>query len=309
LAGQANPQVTKFPQNLNPIEVDSLHGSGRFTLTDRVKFAFNYTQDTWSGATPLGTAPAVSGANTPRGIVNELGQITAITGASPRTGVGGTGIFADKDFKHFYQNVNGIPGQQNDRLSHVMSYASPETRQQGDFKLTYEWDEAALDIGGGISVENDYESRFASLGGRFDFNQKQTTFNWGVSYTNSDTFATLDPDGLSYFDSSPYDNSTAEIVLVEPDDGSDSYEKIVTTPVKPSVPTGEIENTWAIDKNSFQLSRTAVLRGNRQDWGTQLGLTQVVNKNAVLSLDFGYTRSTGYQGNPYKNVYTFGYAM
>jgi hypothetical protein len=32
---------------LNPIEVEGLHGSGKFSLTDRIKFAFNYTQDTW----------------------------------------------------------------------------------------------------------------------------------------------------------------------------------------------------------------------------------------------------------------------
>lgn len=57
---------SKLPQNLNPIEVDSIHGSGRFTLTDRIKFAFNYTQDTWSGATPVGTAPVVKGSNSPR---------------------------------------------------------------------------------------------------------------------------------------------------------------------------------------------------------------------------------------------------
>jgi hypothetical protein len=46
-----------------------------------------------------------------------------------------------------------------------------------------------------------------------------------------------------------------------------------------------------------------VLHGNRQDWGTQLGLTQVFNKAAVLDLGMGYTRSTGYMSNPYKLVY------
>ncbi len=41
----------------DPIEVDSLLGSGSVTLFDRLKFAFNYVQDTWSGATPIATAP------------------------------------------------------------------------------------------------------------------------------------------------------------------------------------------------------------------------------------------------------------
>jgi Protein of unknown function (DUF3570) len=79
-----------------------------------------------------------------------------------------------------------------------LSYASPETRKQGGFKLSYQWDRVALDIGGGISVENDYESRFGNVGGHFDFNQKQTTVNWGGSYTNSNTNATLDSDGLLF---------------------------------------------------------------------------------------------------------------
>ena len=45
------------PNRRNPIEVDSLHGSARVTLTDRINFAFIYIQDTWSGATPMGSAP------------------------------------------------------------------------------------------------------------------------------------------------------------------------------------------------------------------------------------------------------------
>jgi len=52
------------------------------------------------------------------------------------------------------------------------------------------------------------------------------------------------------------------------------------------------------------LTRTgALLHGNRQDWSAQLGLIQVMNKDALLTLNMSYTRSTGYQANPYKMVY------
>ena len=33
-----------------------------------------------------------------------------------------------------------------------------------------------------------------------------------------------------------------------------------------------------------------------------MGITQVLNKDALLSADFSYTRSTGYLSNPYKGV-------
>ncbi|MDD2724320.1 MAG: DUF3570 domain-containing protein [Methylovulum sp.] len=282
---------TKLPQNLNPIEVDSVHGSGRFTLTDRIKFAFNYTQDTWSGATPLGTAPVVAVVNLARGVRDNLGNLTTVTGASPfAQASNGAEYFIDRNLNFLNRSIDLTTGNQtfgpiDNRLTHVMSYASPETRKQGDFKLSYQWDEAALDIGGGISIENDYESRFGSVGGRFDFNRKLTTLNWGTSYTNSDTFATLDPDGLPFFDISKYDTSLVSGTII--------------TKKKPEVAAGYVDSTYTVDGTLTN----AILHGNRQDWGTQLGLSQVLDKNSLLSLDLAYTRSTGYLSNPYKLVY------
>ncbi|NOS74663.1 MAG: DUF3570 domain-containing protein [Methyloglobulus sp.] len=295
--------VTLIPKYLNPIEVDSVHGSSRFTLTDRVKFAFNYTQDTWSGATPLGTALAHRHANKSSAIVDNSGNIIGISGASIKTGaMNEAGYSIDKNSLKPYQSVyNQALGRYeykpiDGKLTHVLSYASPETRQQGDFKLTYEWDEAALDVGGGISVENDYESRFANLGGRFDFNQKQTTLNWGVSYTNSDTFATLDPEGMGYFNTSYYD--TAYLGFVPDQDLP------LPIPIKPLVDSGRVEAVYG-DITVSEERLKNILHGNRQDWGLQLGASQLLNKNALISLDLGYTRSTGYQANPYKGVYGY----
>ena len=48
-----------------------------------------------------------------------------------------------------------------------MATASPETRKQGDFKLSYDWDNAAVSVGGGISIEDDYDSRFGNIGRTF----------------------------------------------------------------------------------------------------------------------------------------------
>ena len=170
----------------------------------------------------------------------------------------------------------GLPALQkgDTKLTHVLATASPETRKQGDFKLTYEWDEAAVSVGGGISLEDDYDSRFGNIGGRFDFNQKQTTLNVDLSYTNSYTHATLDHDDYTYKDLLP---RTANLHIDQKVDprSKEGFPFILSAPL---------------------------VQGTRQDWATHLGLTQVVNKDAVLSADFSYTRSTGYQSNPYKGV-------
>ncbi len=254
----------------NPIEVDSLHGSARVTLTDRVKFAFNYIEDTWAGATPLASAPEGSGANG-RGTLFPRSTDTPallLTGASPYAA---SSTILDSQGQAYYALIVPQTGQTSfikDRTVHVMSYASPETRKQGDFKLDYEWDEAALNIGGGISSERDYESRFINLSGRKDFNQKQTTINAGLSYTNSAISAVLYPSVAgTYF-------------------------------------TWSNQHQSLISKNSETGLYT--LNSNREDWSGHVDLTQVINKNALTELGMSYTRSTGFLENPYKLSWMFG---
>lgn len=242
--------------NKNPIEVDSLLGRAKISLTDRIKFAFNYTQDTWSGATPITTAPLVLGGN--RAIQADTitrPRRTITTGASPY--LNGE-ILLNKNFIPLRQNSRGKVTGEDTQLVHTLSSASPETRKQGDFKLGYEWDEAALDIGGGISVENDYESRFGNINGRWDFNQKLTSLNLGLSYTNSDTSAIFDHDSSPYITKTNFSN--------------------------------QIEQVGALK----------IIHGNREDWATTLGFTQVLNKDALVETSIAYTRSTGYMENPYK---------
>ena len=263
----ASQRVTNV-KSFNPIEVEGLHGSAKISLTDRVKFAFNYIQDTWGGATPISTAPV--GFNMNSLIPNA--DATAIVGASPYIqGTGGANL--DKNLNPLapIPNTFDLTGQQvygrNDRVTHVMSYASPETRKQGDFKLSYDWDNAAVSVGGGISIEDDYESRFGNLGTRWDFNQKQTTLNVDLSYTNSETNAVMDHDASGYLNAVNYYKQ-----------GFNQLERLEDVPY------------------------TATLHGNRQDWTTHFGLSQVLNKDAVVSGDISYTRSTGYLSNPYKAV-------
>lgn len=260
----------------DPISVDSLQSGGKIKLTDRIKLAFNFAQDTWSGATAITTAPVSRYGNSPVGDANGT-----IVGASPylktmsgSQSFGGSESAPPANVVYFDRNLKPLnvgydeetSALTNEGLSkpvHTMVSASPEVRKEGHFNLSYEWDEAAATIGGGLSSERDYESRFTNLGLRLDFDQKRTTLDIGASYTNSFSHALLIHDAGTY---------TSDIIF------------------GPQI---------KITKDG------PVIEGIREDWAGNLNLTQVVNKSALLKLGAGYTHSGGYLENPYKAVTVF----
>ncbi|WP_404356784.1 DUF3570 domain-containing protein [Methylotuvimicrobium sp. KM1] len=266
----------------DPITVDSLQASARVRLTDRIKFAFNYIQDTWSGATPITTAPSSRQGN----VAYEGG---AVAGASPYffDGPGGSVYFDAQrnpvktnrgEISTFLGNFPILNGMDLDRRNvHTMSVASPEVRKEGNFNLTYEWDEATVSAGGGLSIENDYESRFANLGLTLDFNQKMTTLSAGLSYANSSTSARLNHDAQPFLNTLAYEGGLPHL--------HPKYAKLQDIPES--------------------VGGQRLLRGKREDWAVNLGLTQVVTKSSLAKFGAGYTRSTGYLSNPYKAVTAF----
>ncbi|MDP3331354.1 MAG: DUF3570 domain-containing protein [Methylococcaceae bacterium] len=266
---ESHRKLGDVKSQFDPISVDSLQAGSKISLTDRVKFAFNYIQDTWSGATPITTAPSVRQGN------QQYQQNNVVAGASPYVETGnGQYVYFDSQLNPLNVDPASVSLAEdvvslgvNKQLAHTMALASPETRKEGNFKLGYEWDEAAIDVGGGISIEKDYESRFGNIGGRLDFNQKLTSLTGGVSYTNSDTNARMDHDAFGYIDASAYTPK----YLKPLDDGTQGH----------------------------------LLSGNRQDWAANLGLTQILYKDALVKFGAGYTRSTGYMANPYKVVSVF----
>ncbi len=234
----------------DPIKVDSLIAGGRISLLDRVSFGFQYFQDTWSGATPITTAPLLLGGNQPT-------SPDGISGATPF--VQGDLRF-DSGFQPVVVDDTGEVIGVDTRLVHTMSSASPETRREGDLELGYEWDDAELRLGGGISSEPDFESGFVRLGGGWDLDEKQTGLDLDFSYTHSDTDALLDHDAVPYIDTSGYPDQ----VEISPGRGDRELE------------------------------------GTRQDWGTQLSVSRVLSRNSLVAIDVGYLHSTGYLANPYK---------
>lgn len=240
------------PNSLKPISADVLHGSGIFSLTDRTKFSFGYTQDTWSGATPVTTTPlATDGGNRPYA-VNGI-----VVGASP---ILQSSVLLDRDLNPIGRDpvTKQLVGGIDPRSVLVMTSASPETRRQATFGLSHEWNEAAMNVAGGFSRERDYKSSFGNIGGRLDFNQKLTSVKFNGGYTHSEIGAILD------HDSSPYITKTAYAQQIINRGGSE------------------------------------ILRDNRQDWVANAGVTHVLNKNAFLDANIGYTHSRGFLENPYK---------
>lgn len=237
-----------------PIQVDSLQSGTRLKLSDRVRLAFNYTQDTWSGATPMTTAPLAFNPNR-----ESKTRAKTISGASPY--LQPSNLYVDKQFNPLQFDAKTKKYSANNQLVHTLSTASPETRKQGDVRIGYDWDEASLDAGAGTSVEPDYESVFGNVGLRLDFNQKLTSLNLGASYTASETNSMLDHDASPYIETSTFGTRVQTL------------------------------------KNGVK-----VVTGSKEDWTGSLGLTQILNKSALIEGSVSYTASSGYMSNPYKVV-------
>jgi hypothetical protein len=247
-----------------PIESDSLQASVWFAPTDWLKALINYRQDTWSGATPIATAPREWRGNRSR-------APDGVSGASPYL-VSSNPLFLDKKTLEPLRTdgFGNLTGGEDTQLVHTLSGASRELRQQLDFNLRREWDESAFDAGGGVSSEPDYLSRFVALGGQWDFDTKLTTLNAGLSYTFSSTKAILDHDATPYI-----------------------YNACGTVRCNFVSSTSRIEDSGDGGK---------VLYGDRHDWGATVGLTQILNQDAQVQTNLGFTRSEGYLSNPYKVV-------
>ncbi len=185
------------PNDLSPIQADVLQAMGSLSLTDRVTLSFGYTRDVWSGATPVTSSPLVAKGNNPV-LRNAPGGGTFVSGASP---IVNRSITLDRDL-----NPIGQDGQVDTRSVEVLSFASPEVRNSADFGLGYEWNEAALRVGGGISRERDFNSGYGNVSGRLDFNQKLTSAKFGFGYTSSSISAIIDHDIDNYLTKTAFED-------------------------------------------------------------------------------------------------------
>lgn len=162
------------------------------------------TQDSWSGATPVSTAPAVAGGNraVQRG---SAGQLVTV-GASPMI----TGsLLLDAQDRPLRRDATTGTLQPAPELVHTLSTASPETRRQLDLKLSQRRDDGQLSLGGSASDERDFRSQSLNLARRFDDGESSLSF--ALSATRSRVRAVLDHDALPYITRRAYaDHITVE---------------------------------------------------------------------------------------------------
>ena len=289
--------IDGMDSKFSPIEVDSLLANMDFSLNDDWSGSVRLQQDTWSGATPVATAPLSA-----RG--NRIVTSHTMTGASlegyhgghqhgggedeegnPQAPITQTGaspylyssLKLDAQKRPLMTDSEGnLVGGADKKLMHTLSSASPEVRQQFDANFAYAYKNGKREFGGGLSQERDFDSYFVHAGQSWDLNRKQTTLSAGLSYAYNKTHALLDHDVVPHV-YEPY-------MFIYEKRGNTAYND---SHASSHLVLGDLAPT---------------LKGTRDDWGLNLGLSQIINRGALLDASLSYTRSNGYQSNPYKAV-------
>ena len=258
-----------------PIKADGEHAYARFRIGDRSRIGFDFVQDVWSGASSTATLPS---------------SIATIAGAT----ISALSSYFNAQGKPVYQTqyqANANPNTPSGRpqklvyspdtqMGHVIGYASPEARKQTTFKYGYDWDDASIDVGAGVSGEVDFLSRFGNVSLKRDLNEKRTSINMGLSYTQGATHAEWNANGRA---------------------GSFALDAYPGQFTQYNIP-GQMVGANGGLRMTY---KAPLITGDRNDVSLTGGVTQVVNKNDILSSGFGYTHTTGFLSNPWKGALVF----
>jgi hypothetical protein len=181
------------PNSMPALAADSLSLKAEPRLPNGDGLRVTLTQDTWSGATPVSAAPRSGAGNRP--VVADGGGGLVVVGASPML----TGsVLLDRSGRPVTRDAATGRITPDDTVVHTLSSASPETRRQGDLRWLHRIEGGAIGVGGGLSEERDFRSRWLNLERRFDLNDALSTVTLGLSRTRSDVNATLDHDAAPY---------------------------------------------------------------------------------------------------------------
>lgn len=186
--------VPGAPNTMPALGAETLQLRGSAALARGAGLTVAYQQDSWSGATPVATAPGSARANRPVA-GGAAGQLVTV-GASPML----TGsVLLDRQLRPVQRGADGGLRADTTRV-HTLASASPESRQQLDLRFTRPAgaDDDTLSLGAGVSVERDFRSRTLTLGRRLAFDERRDTLDLTLAHTRSDIAAALDHDAAPY---------------------------------------------------------------------------------------------------------------
>ncbi len=183
-----------------PIRVDFLEVGTGGTVAESWRFDLQFTQDTWSGATPIAIAPRPLQGNRP----------TAPDGVSGATPFIEGSLYFDGNFSVLETDGFGNwSATVDDQLVHTISSASPESRRQIELSIGRDHPFGDLSLSGGASLEPDFTSGFVDIDGTLELDAQRTTLDFGFGYAHGSTDATLDHDAVPYIDTRSYGSQVA----------------------------------------------------------------------------------------------------
>jgi len=251
-----------YNEKFAPLSADTLRAHGSVTLAPGWQAALDFTQDTWSGATPVTTLPLVA--------MSALSEPQLVAGASARPSTGQlTSALVDAAMRP-YVNGGDNPFQpryvRDERVIHMMTSASPETRKEGRGSVRHAWRAATFKLGGGVSDEGDYHARFIDASGEFEFDNRRSTLALAVSHSNASSDVTLPAVWLDWVDTQIGEQQ------------------------------GEIRSGELYADGTPRLE----IDKNRRDWAFDVSLARVATRTTLLQLALGYRHGAGYLDNSYR---------
>lgn len=255
-------RVHGYNSKFAPLRAETLSVHGAVAPAPGWHAALDFSQDTWSGATPVTTLPLAA--------MSPLSAAQLLAGASAKPSTGQVTPALVDAAMHPYVNTSDKLFQpryaRDDRVIHMLTSASPETRKEGHGTLRYEWRAAALSVGGGVSHEGDYQSSMVDVGGQFDFDHKRSSVAWGVSHAVARAAVTLPATWSGWVDTRIGEQAG---IITRGDLYADGTPRL------------------EVDKS-------------RREWSFEVSLTRVATRSTLLQLALGYRHAAGYLDNSYR---------
>ena len=173
----------------------------------------------------------------------------------------------------YYKPTNGQAKMQKSGAS------IKDVRDAVDISGNYIHSAGNVGLNVGRSSENDYDSTFFNIDSLLDFNQKRTSLSSGYGYSSDNVWAV--------------DHCPSDYIYK----GSQCASIPILT-----FPPGLIPQTF-INNGMY---RRPDVGGEKQTHQGLLGLTQILNKDALIQTNLTYTHNQGYLSDPYKDAYLEG---